>query len=376
MIYYVAYYSPKQEMSRRVSNIAGEDKIDYICNSINDFGEKVTILSNTKSNGKQFLNYKEYVESDKKQIVMFASLPKSNKIVHAINILYGYFQLAMYIIKNVNSNDTVIVYHSLGYRNIFKYIKKIKKFKYILEVEELYKYISASTSSFKKNEDKVFKYPDAFIFSNKELEKNINVYTKPFTIINGVYKMNTKGNIRPNRDVIRVLYAGSLEKQKGVDYVIKSAEFLDENYELRIIGFGTNRDIERVNSLISVTKTKSKCRIYYDGLFKGDEYINYIQNCDIGMCIQDPKDIFNKYEFPSKILSYMSNGLNVVANRLEQIENSEIYDHITICDGIEADKIAKCIKNTKVNDKLINNLFDELDRDFKNNLYNLINGGQ
>lgn len=373
MVYYVAYYNPKAEENKRVANYAGEDKIDYICETLNKIGEDVTILSNTKSIMRFFLKRVEYNETNTKKIIMFSSLPNVNRLVHIIDILFGYIQLVMYLIKKIKKDDVVIVYHSLGYRNLFKYVRKIKKFKYILEVEELFKYIEAA-NSFKKKENVVFKYCDGFIFSNNILEKEVNKQFKPSIVVNGVYK-NEKRIVQKNEnDKIVVVYAGSLEKQKGVDYIIKSAEYLNKNYEMRIIGFGVNDDKKRVMNLIEKVSEKTKCKISYDGVFKGENYLQYIQKCDIGVCIQNPHDEFNKYEFPSKVLSYMSNGLNVVVNKLEQIENSRISDYVTFVDGTNPKKISLSIEKASKSNFNTKEILELLDDEFKNELKKIIKG--
>ena len=377
MVYYVAYYNTKGEEKKRVANYAGEDKIDYICDVINRIGEDVTILSNTKSTIRKYLKRTEFEETKSKKIIMFSSLPSVNGIIHALDVLYGYVQLFIYLIRRVKKDDVVLVYHSLGYRNIFKYIRKLKKFKYVLEVEELFKYINAA-NSFKKKESIIFKYPDAFLFSNSILEKEINKESKPAVVVNGIYKNEQQITKKENNDKQIIVYAGSLEKQKGVDYIIKEliikAEYLDKKYEMRIIGFGSKNDIKRVNNLIEMISKKTKCRIIYDGVYKGKEYLNYIQKCDIGICIQNPNDIFNKYEFPSKVFSYMSNGLSVVINRLEQIENSDISNYVTFVDGTDAKKIALSIKTALKNSYDTKKILEVLDEKFKNELRIIIKG--
>ena len=44
MIHYIAYYSAKD--NQRASNLAGEDKIDYITEVLHRRGEPVMIVSN------------------------------------------------------------------------------------------------------------------------------------------------------------------------------------------------------------------------------------------------------------------------------------------------------------------------------------------
>lgn len=299
MIYYVAFYNPKEEIGKRIANYAGEDKIDYICEVLNKNGEDVTVLSNTKSVDSKFQGRKLYNISDKKKVMMFSSISNINKLIHAIDVVWGYLQLSGYLIKNLRKDDTVIVYHSLGYRRLFNVISKIRKFNYILEVEELFQYID-SANAFKKKESTVFSSPNAFIFSNAIIEQAVNKENKPYVVVNGIYKNEKIITQKPNINKIRVLYAGNLDRQKGVDYVIQTAKYLSDSFELKIIGFGSDADIDRVNNLILESNNNSKCKVYFDGVFKGDEYISIVQQCDIGVCIQEPNDKFNLYEFPQK----------------------------------------------------------------------------
>lgn len=374
MIYYVAFYNPIEELGNRVANYAGEDKIDYICKAINEIGEQVTILSNTKSIKNKYLKKVVYNKTDQKRVIMFASFPKRGKLLHSIDVVFGYFQLSKFLIKNVREKDVVIVYHSLGYRNLIGQIRKIKKFRYILEVEELFQYIEEAKSSFKSKENVVFKRPDGFIFSNSYLDKIINVNKKPSVIVNGIYKIEPKIVDKGGSNKVKVVYAGSLELQKGVDYVIRAAEFLDQNFEIRIIGFGSEVNKKRILNLIEKTNEKSRCIVYFDGTYKGKEYFEYLQNCDIGVCIQSPDDSFNMYEFPSKIFSYMSNGLKVVTNRLKQIEQSKVYSYITIANSVDPKEVARAIHNAQVADENPESILKALDYEFKLELKKLLEG--
>lgn len=301
MVNYAAYYSTKD--SGRVKNYAGEDKVDYICKAINEIGEAVLILSNAKTTGKSYAKKEKQHLFESTDLLYFSSLPRRGIVLHAIDVIWGYIQLLIFVLLKVKETDTVLVYHSLGYRGLWALLRRIKRFKYILEVEELFQTIKASNSGYKKHERNVFKYPDAFFFSNALLEEEINKGHKPAVIINGVYKANER-QMKP-RGVVKAVYAGSLEKQKGVDYIIPVADYLPTGYEIHIIGFGSDSDVNRIENLIAQTKGN----VSYDGVFKGEAYSEFLQSCSIGLCIQDENDEFNKYEYPSKIFSYLANGL-------------------------------------------------------------------
>ncbi len=368
MVHYAVYYSTKD--SGRVKNYAGEDKVDYICHALNDIGEKVIILSNAKTTRRKYAKREKTLLFGATELLFFSSFPNLNILTHAIDVVWGYIQLTLYVLIHVKHSDTVLVYHSMGYRGLWRFLRLIKRFNYILEVEELFQTFEANTSGYKKHEQTVFKYPDAFLFSNSFLEKEINIHSKPSAIINGIYKPNDIEHTRRNRkiDEIRVIYAGSLERQKGVDYVINAADQLPNNYIMHIIGFGDKEDIKRVNDLIN----NSRGKVSYDGVFKGEEYTKILQSCDIGVCIQDENDEFNKYEYPSKIFSYFSNGLQVVANDLVQLRESVVFPYLHIAQTKKPEDVAEAIISCK--DSAINaqEILRRLDLQFKKQIVKLI----
>lgn len=347
MLYYVCYY-PKKEDIENGQNLAGTEKANYIIDCFADLGKVVTVLSNAKTLNKKRGYKSEDRCDDTREIKIhtFSSLRQGNLIWNVINDRYGLLQLFFYILLNVNKNDIVCVYHSLAYRGIFAHLKRIKRFKYILEVEELYQYFTASKSGYKKNENKIFSSPDAFIFSNKLIADDVNIKHKKSAVVSGVYKNEETLINKEDKDksIIKLVYAGSLEYQKGVSIILDIAYYLREEFELRIIGFGTDDEIELVKNRIVQLNNIGK-RVIYDGIKTGDMYKKYIQECDIGLCIQDDKDIFNRYGFPSKVISYLANGLDVICNDLIQIKTSNVINYVNIVESSNAIDIANYINN-------------------------------
>ena len=82
----------------------------------------------------------------------------------------------------------------------------------------------------------------------------------------------------------------------------------------------------------------------YDGLLSGEDYIRFIQSCDIGLSTQNPDAAFNATSFPSKILSYMANGLRVVSIRIPAIEQSAVGDMLIYYDKQTPQEIARAIR--------------------------------
>lgn len=375
MIYYVAFYAEPDDKKRR-NNLAGVDKANYIIDTIADLGNPVTILSNAKSVEKKGIRTEDKVINDKGVVLhTFTSWKKGNRLWDILNAAYGLMQLLIYILFNVKQSDTVIVYHSMGYRGLFALIRKVKRFHYILEVEELFQYFDANNSSYKKKENKVFEEPDAFIFSNQIIEKEINRGKKDYVIVNGIYKNEIVKGYKRDNEKVKLVYAGSLEPQKGIGIILEMAEYLTSKYELRIIGFGTEKDLLIVRDKIKKLLERG-IFVRYDGVKTGNEYKKYLQTCDIGLCIQNDSDEFNKYEFPSKILSYMTNGLNVITNDLIQVRTSEVGSYINIVISNNPKEIATYINHEKYKNVDARDVIDELDDKFHQEMKKILVKGK
>jgi len=83
--------------------------------------------------------------------------------------------------------------------------------------------------------------------------------------------------------------------------------------------------------------------VTYEGVLSGDDYIRFLQRCDIGLSTQNPEAEFNDTSFPSKILSYLSNGLRVVTVKIPVVEMSAIGDLCTYYEKQDPKEIADAI---------------------------------
>ena len=116
------------------------------------------------------------------------------------------------------------------------------------------------------------------------------------------------------------------------------------------MGFGNGAETKAIKDLIADTDKKSCATVTYDGLLSGEEYIRFIQSCDIGLSTQNPDAAFNSTSFPSKIVSYMANGLRVVSIRIPAIEGSAIGKYMYYYDKQTPEEIAKAIMAVNVQD--------------------------
>lgn len=344
-IFYMAYYNSTNSSERRNAVLSSVNKMNYICEALENNGYNTEIVSASGATEKKFCKSKKVKLTDKTTLKLFSSLPRLNRIVSFINRVILKTKLFLYMIKNTNKDSIVMVYHSLGYMSLVKRLKKLKGFKLIIEAEEIYGDVIGDEKTSQKEYD-FFKIADGFIFPTELLSEKVNTEKKPEVIIYGTYHIEKELPKLFSDGKIHCVYAGTLDPRKGGAIAsAESALFLNENYHIHILGFGNEKEkAETLNTIDSISK-KSKAKITYDGLLSGEEYIKFIQSCDIGLSTQNPNGKYNDTSFPSKILSYMANGLRVVSVRIPVVEESGIGKCVYYYDEQTPENIAKAIKS-------------------------------
>ena len=141
-----------------------------------------------------------------------------------------------------------------------------------------------------------------------------------------------------------------------------AAEYLPENYHIHICGFGNLEDVEAVKKQVVEVKGKSISTITYDGLKKGNEFVEFLQQCHIGLSTQKPEGVYNDTSFPSKVLTYMANGLAVVSIKIPVLEKAAIADALSFYESPSGKSLAEAIMKCNYNQsskELLNQKFKE-----------------
>lgn len=355
---YIAYYSDPDESKHRKAAPSADTKIDYIVSVLMREGCNVKVISKCGvEKCESILKYNgDYAIEKNGTLVRFVpSLTSKFRPLRFFTRIYTNLKINRLIKKEcLNTDCKILIYHSLGMCSIIKYLKKHKK-SFILEVEEIYSDVMAKRK--KQNREKeefMFSAASSYIFSTELLNREINSGNKPYVVCNGTYNTTQKlveEKIFDDKDKNHCVYAGTFDPRKGgVTAAISAAEFLSENYHMHILGFGNEEETKSMKDLISEVSKKSVATVTYDGLLSGEEYIRFIQSCDIGLSTQNPDAAFNATSFPSKILSYMSNGLRVVSIRIPAIEGSAIGKYMYYYDKQTPEEIAKAIMTVNLND--------------------------
>lgn len=375
-IRYIGFYDTKlYENENRCSFLAATNKMDYIAKSIVNSGKKVEIVSPSWTDNKQGYYPKRKVTlSNNVTLTCCPTFGSKIKLLRSMRILLSWVWLFMYLIRNTNEKDEVIVYHSMFIMDTVMLAKKVKKFKLILEVEEIYQDVVEFSKRMKRNEYKFFNMADKYIFPTELLNKKLNVLNKPYSLIYGTYQVKEEQKIKVQDTKIHVVYAGTFDPRKGGALAaVEVAEYLPKNYHIHIIGFGSKEDTESLMNKIKQVSKISAGTLTYDGLLKGKDYIEFLKKCDIGLSTQNPHAKFNDTSFPSKILSYMANGLRVVSARIKVVEISPV-GHMVYYYNVQSPKaIAEAIMRVDMNDLYDSiKMIRELDKEFICNIKELL----
>lgn len=371
---YVSFYDHElNKNENRAFSPAGRDITEYIASALIKSGIDVQIISPIcTKNKKGFLNKKEYMTPEGFCVVLPFTFGASNFVMKILKRIWQKVLMYTFLIPMIEKNTTVVVYHSVALTKTLCLLKKIKKIKIILQVEEVYADVTDNIK-YRKKEENVFKIADGFIFPTETLAQIVNKKEKPYIIVHGQYSVK-KIIKNEKEDVVNCVYAGTFDENKGgVFKAIEAAQYLDEEYTLHILGFGSEQDIKKVKSKINEIQSLTKCKIIYVGLKKGKEFEKYIQKCQIGLSTQNPEGKYNNTSFPSKVLMYMSNGLDVVSVDLEVLRKSEVADYIEYADKPNGYGISKAIKERVRKGKVDSErILNDLDMRFREKIQKMI----
>lgn len=354
-VFYIGAYCGDANHLKRQDirqNPAGTTKMDYIIHALKESGKKVTLFAIAPSKKSGYCQ-EEIIQKDALEERVY--LPSLVIRILGKNIVRGdlscYF-IKKYIKKNVKEGDTVIVYHSLLYKDVLMKLRQKIGFKLILEVEEIYHEVVECKPSVIKQEMEALQTADGYIFSTLNLNDRINHNKLPMLVVNGNYA----GQKIIGKDIFEdgkyhCVYAGILEASKGAALAIRTAEYLPEQYVIHILGYGSEQEIDMIQNIIRETQGKTQCEIRYEGMLSGDAYYTLLQSAHVGLCTQNLDASYNNTSFPSKILVYLANGLRVVSGNVETIRNSEVGEHLFYYNQSAPEAVANCISQIDFENK-------------------------
>ena len=342
-IYYLGFYDKPEKQVRRDSVLASANKMSYIAKAVHRTGRQVEIVSICGAEQFEHSSYQEIYEGV--FLRLFTSFGRGPLVKRVLSRWFLQLKWFLYILFHVGRDDTVLVYHSLGYMKRIYWLKRIKRFRLILEIEEIYSDVIGKVSM-RRKELRFFNCADAYLFPTELLNESVNTSGKPAVIIYGTYQVEEKRNDcgfadDPRHELKHFVYAGTFDPRKGGMAAAAAAKFMSGDCHVHILGFGSDSDREKLENVVAEVNRSSGGRVSMDGLLNGDDYIHFLQSCDAGFSTQQTDAAFNNTSFPSKVLSYLANGLRVVSVRIPSLERSTVNSLLYYYDGNSPEAIAR-----------------------------------
>ena len=332
-IKYIGFYDLQDTDIKRVSSIAAVNKMDYISEAIIKSGYDVNIISPSWSSNNDrlayYLNEKIIQINPHKKVTFCPTFSTRNKITRYLKIVFTLLWLFIWLIRNVERNEKIIVYHTQWLSFPLRLAKRLKGFHLVLEVEEIYEKIWEKKKIMNKWEQKLIKSADSYIAVSDLLAEMLGEKTK--AVVYGNYSVPIYNDIKPyfENNKINVVYAGSIDHVRGGAYSsIKCAELLPEKYLLHISGPGSETSKKILEDEIEKLNTKiGRVACIYHGVIDEDIFPSFLLSCQISLNPQLSGVKFN-YLFPSKIIKYLAFNLRIVSTKIDSIEKSDISSFV------------------------------------------------
>ena len=342
-IHYICHYDDYKNDRKLLTIPSGVTKINYIKESLKSAGFTVNIVSAAEGTfiDKKINKFTTVSIDDKEQIIYPLTFGRGNKFLKVISRLLMTLQLICYLVFIVKRKEKVLVYHSLSLVSLIKFYK-IFGGKVFFEVEEIYNAVQRTSDDKISKEISFLKGGKGYILVNDLMQANCGFSTKT-TSCYGIYRSENT-ILKKINDIIHIVYAGVIGSNgSDVFLAIEVAKYLNKNYVLHILGYGSESNIALMKDLIDDHNKICDCKISYDGCLFGKEFLDFLSKCQIGLCTRVLEDRFSDYTFPSKVCVYIANALIPICTPIRCIEESKIKDAVYFSKDNTAEAIASVI---------------------------------
>ncbi len=374
-IKYIGFYDITDTQSKRYIALSATNKMDYICEAIHQAGFKVHLVSlawfirigNTpKFHWKTTKQINEH-----KRLTLCPSIESPSKFLKKINVILSLVWFFLWLLLNTRRNEKILVYHSTIISIPLRFAKKIKGFKIILEVEEIYGQVYKDKKTIRELEQKLLNKADCYIAVSNVLAEILGDKVK--AIIYGNYAIPNVNIRKEANGLTNIVYAGSIEHTMEAAFnTIKCAKFLPENYIVHICGFGNIDSVNELQEQIRIINNDlSREAIKFHGVIPNDKFSDFLHSCQIAINPQRDGENMTTL-FPSKIIKYLTHNLSVVSTRIKSIDKSPFESIITFSENDSPESMAKAIMTIDLNDHFDNlPLIRKLNEDFIKDLTDL-----
>ena len=151
IIKYVCFYGNEHTNHKRNAVQSAVTKIDYIVSVLNRIGYNVEIISKSGVDIDGFcFDPGETINIGQNTLKTFFSIGCKKSALRYVSRILNTLHIILWMLFNLSKNDKIIVYHSPGYMTIMYWMKRLKNFTLIGEIEEIYQDVKQCNQSFCK----------------------------------------------------------------------------------------------------------------------------------------------------------------------------------------------------------------------------------
>ncbi|MBA6156291.1 glycosyltransferase [Tenacibaculum sp. S7007] len=283
------------------------------------------------------------INMEEESICYIRNLPKKVKFPpykKLYRLIKDTFHLNQLIKKEEVENT---FYYNIDRQNVFSIIMT----KYILKKKVYLILADNPNHELKTFSDRFFYFIMKKVNGALVLNANVSI-NKNQQLLQGLVEENQlqlkKGNLKKN-----IIFSGSLGKTTGFEVALEAIS-KRKDCTLYITGKPYKySDYEFEKIIQSYSKYNN---IKYLGLLDFDKYQEILERCDIAFSLRNPLDDEHEYNFPSKILEYLSKSKFVISTlEYKGFENRYLFN---------------CEFNSESVNKILDNIYsletDEVDR--------------
>ena len=314
VLYITSYYLEdvcKQRNPYRYISQAGMNKANFMLDLMQACGYNVYIWSNAWTNSRSLKFYKGF-QSKQNDHLYYSSIFGAP----LFNVLSCEWSGKNFIREFMKEHtlDLVIFYNMrVETSGLARYIKKKYNVPIILEYEDGLE--RDTNNNFIKRlvyrvvQNHVKKDLDGAIVVNSLVQ---NSFMCDSVVIRGAAKKNDEGMRGLEAgEKLRILFASTLDEQRGILVVLEALKHTKLDFELYITGKGPQED--------AITQVKDS-RVHYMGYLDYEEYKELLKKCHVCINAQKSGQEYAQVSFPSKMFEYLSNNKLIVSSDVADIE--------------------------------------------------------
>jgi glycosyltransferase involved in cell wall biosynthesis len=360
ILYIGGYLDEDLVKSRKLPgrNPAGSNRMIRLASSICSTGRRVVILSPGISVraglSPDFFHRAEVRHKDKVATVFSSVL--SIPIIGALSS-FIFFPLAFFSLLGKRNFDAVIIYNFspllVMMALLAKYVMRLPVIHNVEDISEpkLRDWLPKSAANplqqiiFGVSMKWISRMSNGIICPTRKflpsLPKN-----KPIEIVTGCISLSQNSSQlkkQKTRENVRILFAGKMEEEHGVDMFLEALQLLASKYNLEN---GLRVDMCGQGSLANWVRLSVDDlaweNLHFHGFVSDSLYRSLLDSADICIALQRPEGRYGKYKTPSKVYEYLAYGKAVVATDVGDLSLLP-KEVICVCKNPDARRISEAL---------------------------------